>query len=133
MRNLPYDKCLFLITMEGKGGLIESRLLKEKVLFSSPDEMLFRIQQMIDWQKFPQQTSSLRRFIARRGGKKVKLTPAEHELHPDPNARQFWIAFRSCNHYEWQGMVGLPNGRIEGFSSFVDLVQFFNRVGYLKN
>ena len=109
MRNLPYDKCLFLITMEGEGGLIESRLLKEKVLFSSPDEMLFRIQQMI------------------------KLTPAEHELHPDPNARQFWIAFRSCNHSEWQGMVGLPNGRIEGFSSFVDLVRFFNRVGYLKN
>ncbi len=132
MTELPYDKCLFLITPNDDGGIVEGRILKEKVLFASPDELIFRLQQMMDFQRFPQQTSTLRRFIARRGGKKIRLSFEMHEPEVDTTVQQFWLVIRSRSHSEWQGMLQMPGNTVEKFSSIVELAHLLHQAGYFE-
>ena len=131
MERLPFDKSLLMISVTGNGtGVIESRMLKEKIVFSTPEELIFRIQQILDIQRLPQATSAPRRFIVRRGGaRSLKLTPSLHDPRPDPSAiRYFWLVIRSRNFSEWQGILHNPqDGTSVRFNSIVELLRLINQ------
>lgn len=135
MEQLPFDKSLLMISVTGNGaGLIESRMLKEQVPFSTPEEMVFRIQQILDIQRLPQAGSAPRKFVVRRGsGRLTKMTPSIHDPQPAPDAiRHFWLVIRSRNFSEWQGFLQVsPDGTTKRFNSIVELLRLISQNGLL--
>ncbi len=125
MIKMPYDHCLLLVSLEGEGcGVIESRLLKEKVRFSTPEELLLRIEQILDVQNSPQSTETLRKFYHhRKSAEKLPLTPFEHDLSPaGESGHQFLLAIRSRHFADWQGTLHHLDGRqMQHFQSVVEL------------
>lgn len=133
---LPYDHSLLLISMEGENhGTIESRLLKEKIRFSTPEEMLLRIEQMLDVQNSPQSTETLRKFYARRKSSAAPaLTLFEHDfaLDADPR-RNFLLAIRSRHYAEWQGtMYHFDSRPPQPFQSIIELANLLHQNEYFS-
>ena len=95
--------------------------------------MIFRIQQILDIQRLPEAGSAPRRFVVRRGRKRLQMTPSVHEPQPAPDAvRNFWLVIRSRNFSEWQGFLQISlDTPAQRFSSIIELMRLLSQNGLL--
>lgn len=128
---VPYEmktSIIHILSYEGKNleGYLENAFFKGRRYFSNLTQMIFLVEELLDFMVFPPRATSMRSFKA---GTAHRVTTAHKSVNADKPIASFRLSVLFRQNASWQGNIQWMDDRaVTPFRSVLELVQLMDSV-----